>query len=90
MAAKKRGKKVAKKKSVAKKSVKPTRNKIRIVLKNLFLFAVLTLISYILKLVSGNEVYQDFFLLLMWILGIIALAFLIILLVLVLIKALRK
>lgn len=74
----------------SKVSVKVSRNKFVIVLRNLFIFLVLTLISYIFKIASGSEVYREFFMLLSWIFGIISIAFLIMLLILVLMKSLKK
>jgi len=101
MAKKKRVKRVAKsrisskvaKKSVRRVAVKPTRyspRKIGVVIKNLILFAILSLISWLLYGVSNVGMYENLFLLLAYVLGFVALAFLIVLLVLLLLKLIRK
>lgn len=97
---KKAAKKVVRRKSPVKrktvrknalpKKVRATKRKIGLVLKNLILFVILALISFLLYSVSGKEVYQDFFYLLALILGFIALAFLIVLLILLFMRAFRK
>ena len=50
----------------------------KLALRDLILFAVLSLISYILYLVSGSGIFQDTFYLLAMIFGFMALAFLIV------------
>jgi hypothetical protein len=83
--------KIAKKKIQNKTgSMRVTKNKLRLVTKDLLLFVILTLISYILKTVSGSEIYIDFFDITTFVLGSIAVAFLIVLLVLLFLRALRK
>lgn len=52
----------------------------KLALRDFILFAVLSLLFYILNTISGNEIYQDMFYLLAIIFGFLALAFLIILL----------
>jgi apolipoprotein N-acyltransferase len=89
--AKKRVKKRASVKSKSKvpqgiASVKPTRNKIRLILKDLILFVVLTIISWIVFSFSASEIIY----LVTLILAFISLAFLIVLLVLLLLKALKR
>ena len=92
-------KKAMKKKKVAKKTVsrkKVVRKKVarvskqsiskynsRLALRNLILFALLSLIFFMLYTVSGNELYQYMFYLLSLVLGFIAVAFLIVLLIIV-------
>jgi len=76
-------------KPVARK-IRATRTRINLVVKNLILFIVLTLISYILYAVSTNELFDSFFYLLSMILGFVSLAFLISLLVLLILKAMRR
>ena len=92
-------KKVARKPAVKAKKAKPeakkgrllaTPSKFRIVTKNLILFVILAILSFILGVVSKSQVYIDFFALLGWILTFIAIAFLISLLVLVFLKAFKK
>lgn len=70
--------------------MRATSGKFRRVLKNLVLFVILALISFLLYGVSGEQMYRDFFSLLTWILSFIAVAFLILLLVLLFLKVLRK
>lgn len=70
--------------------VRPTRNRIKIVVKNLILFVVLSLVFYVLKIISVNPIYETFFYFLYMILGFIALALLISLLVMLLLKALKR
>ena len=53
----------------------------RLALRDLILFAILSLISYILYTASGIQIYQDTFYLLSMIFGFIAVAFLIVFLV---------
>lgn len=72
------------------KIVKPTGRRMNLVTRNLFLFIILGLISWVLSAVSGTAEYQQFFLFLTFILGAIALAFLVSLLVLVFLRVLRK
>ena len=101
MAKKKRVRRAAKTRTfsrVAKKNlrrvvVKPSRSssrKVGIVVKNLILFSILSLISWLLYGVSNVGMYENLFLLLAYVLGFVALAFLIVLLVLLLLKLIRK
>jgi len=55
----------------------------RLALRDLILFALLSIISFILFTVSGNSLYQDTFYLLAILFGFIAVAFLIVFLVIV-------
>ena len=84
---KKRTKKKSVKKTVRKKSIK---NKISLVLKNLFLFLILFIASFIFYNVSKEEFYIDLFLMLCMIFGFVSLAFLIVLLVLFFLKLSKK
>jgi hypothetical protein len=72
------------------KRILVTPGKFRLVTRNLIMFIVLSLLSFVLGTLSQTQVYVDFFVLLGWILAFIALAFLISLLVLLFLKALRK
>ncbi|MEK6906785.1 MAG: hypothetical protein AABW81_04135 [Nanoarchaeota archaeon] len=90
-------KRVKKAKKVVKKVSRTTRQTIGsnqksfdIVVKNLVLYIVLSAISLILYRVVSNPIYESLFLLLSVILGFIALAFLIALLVLVFLRMLRN
>ncbi|MGD9276677.1 MAG: hypothetical protein PVJ67_05880 [Candidatus Pacearchaeota archaeon] len=95
---KKTAKKVARKKivkkvsnkRVSKKAVRPTSKKLNIVVKNLILFAVLSLLSFMLYKVSSSEVYMNLFSILSMILFFIALAFFIVLLVFLLLRVMKK
>ena len=69
----------SKKKSSSRSSIKQfdPKRKIKIALRDLILFVLLSLISFILYSASGNEIYQDTFYLLGIVFGFVALAFLI-------------
>jgi ABC-type multidrug transport system permease subunit len=98
MAKKRVRKQVSKKKTsksavarpVSQRRILVTPSKFRLVLKNLILFVILAVLSFVLYSVSTNQLYKDFFILLAWILGFIGVAFLISLLVLLFLKAIRK
>lgn len=64
--------------------------KFGVVFRNLILFVLLSLISYVLYLVSENEVFKDIFYFLWIIFGFIAIAFLLALLVLFFLKLVRR
>ena len=81
------GKKVANK---PKRMVRASKRKITLVLKNLILFIVLGLISFLLYSVSEKESLQNFFGILAIVLGFIALAFLLVLLILLFMRAFKK
>jgi hypothetical protein len=78
------------KKQVQSKRIRATPRKFKIVVKNLILFLILSLLSFVLYAASNNVLYRDFFYLLFWILGLIFIAFFISLLVLVFLKAFNK
>ena len=65
----------------AKKLVRSNKRKIGVVLKNLVLFALLSLLFFVLFEVSSDPVYQDLFSLISMILGFIAFAFFLVLLI---------
>ena len=96
MVKKKRGKKVSgnikkvSKKNAKKESINPTKKKINLVLRNLALFAVLTLVFFILYNFSNNVLFRSLFELLAMILGFVALAFLIVFLALLILRSMKK
>ena len=85
-------KRVSKKLKPKKRVVKrrATGKKMSIVIKNLILFVVLAIISYLLYNVSGSELLRQLFYLAAILMGFIALAFLIVLLVLLFLRLLKK
>jgi hypothetical protein len=97
MVAKNRGKKIIKKKfsvrhKIAEESINQFRTldkRIRFVVKNLIVFLILTVLSYVLYW-TFEGVYKNFFGSAYVILGIIAIALLLALLVLFLLKLLKK
>jgi len=82
--------KTAKKPVIKKRKVRYSSRKIKLVLRNLFLFVVLFILSLILYSISGTEFYKNLFLLIGVVFGFISLAFLIVLLVFVFLKFLNK
>lgn len=82
-------KKSVKKKPARSKKINPDKKR-SIVLKNLILFTILSLVSFTLYFISSNELLINFFYLLTIILGFIAGAFLIILLVFLTMKLIKK
>ena len=92
MVKKKRMKKVSKKGIVRKPSrfVRSSKRKINLVLRNLIVFVVMSLISFVLYSVLINEIFKNLFSLLAMIFGFIAVAFLIILLVFLILKVMKK
>ena len=90
---KKKGMKKVSKKRVVKKPlrfVRSSKRKINLVLRNLILFVVMSLISFVLYSVLINEIFKNLFSLLAMIFGFIAVAFLIILLVFLILKVMKK
>jgi len=85
-------KKVVRKKrgSTKSKQIKSNKQKINLVLKNLVLFVILFLASFLLYSVSSNELLINLFSLLAIVLGFVAGAFLIILLVFFFMKLMKK
>ncbi|MDP2672634.1 MAG: hypothetical protein Q8O84_02375 [Nanoarchaeota archaeon] len=71
-----------KKKTIPVKQITSKYNS-RLALRDLILFALLSIISFILFTVSGNTLYQDTFYLLAMLFGFVALAFLIVFLVII-------
>ena len=104
MAKKKRGRKTSRKvkgksikkikksskKSVGKRFVRSTKRKIELVLKNLVLFAILTLVFSLFYIFSNNTLFRSLFGLLAMILGFVGLAFLIVFLALWGLKLMKK
>ncbi len=99
MVKKKVSKKTAKVKSVRKiKSSKNLNNsevihyqrKTGVAVWNLCLFAVLSIISYILSNISGTDFYRELFYLASLLFGVVALTFLIVFLVFLLLNWMRK
>ncbi|MEK6817265.1 MAG: hypothetical protein AABX80_00530 [Nanoarchaeota archaeon] len=72
----------SKKKTIPVKQITSRYNS-RLALRDLILFALLSVISFILFTVSGNTLYQDTFYLLAMIFGFISVAFLIVFLVII-------
>ncbi len=94
MAKKKRKKiseQVSKKKAKAsKRAIRATQRKIKLVLRNLILFAVLGGISFCLYWLSNKEFFIKLFSLLAMVFGFVGLAFLIVLLALLILKLMKK
>lgn len=96
MAKKKSVKKVTKKKPVKKSKSKPQRRvifnkkKINLILKNLVLFVIISLVSFVLYSVSNNEMFRNLFSLLAIIFGCVTVAFLIVFLVFLFSKMMKK
>ena len=74
----------------SKRLVRASKRKINLVLKNLILFIILFVLSFVLYSVSEQEMYLNLFGLLSVILGFIGVAFLIVLLVFLFLKAMKK
>lgn len=93
---KKRPIKKSAKSRIAKKTTKSknlkfsTKRKIDLVFKNLISFVILFIISFIFYTLSKGGVYEDLFFLISFILGAIAILFLIILLAFLFMKGMRK
>ena len=88
---------MAKKKSVRKRStvkskrlVRSTKRKINLVLKNLILFGILSIISFMLYSASSSETYRIMFSFSSMIFGVIGLSFLIVLLIFLLLRVMKK
>ncbi len=95
MITKKRAKKsISKSKKVKKKvkqvRVRSTKKKIDLVFKNLMLFAILTLVSFLLYKFANQSLFRNLFLLLVIVLGFVGVAFLIVLLALLILKFMKK
>ena len=76
--------------SRSKRLVRASKRKINLVLKNLILFIILFVLSFVLYYVSEQEIYVNLFGLLSVILGFIGVAFLIVLLVFLFLRAMKK
>jgi len=91
MARKKRGRKtrrVVRRGRTIKSAI--AKNKVGLVIKNLLLFVILALISYALYSFLTNEVLVNLFLILSMVFGFVAVAFLITLLILLIMKSFKK
>jgi len=79
------------KRSIGKsKSSNDSDKKRNLAVKNLILFTIILVVSWGLYSVSGTETYQDLFFLLSILSGFVAIAFLIVLLIFVFMKAFKK
>jgi len=86
-----RKKRVRKKAGVKRATKKPVADRRKtIVLRNLILFVILFVLFLVLDLVTSNELLDNFFGMLTWITGFIAVAFLIIFLILWFMKLMKK
>lgn len=74
----------------AARQVRASKRKINLALRNLVLFAIIAIISMVLRSVTSNVLINKFFFLLAIITGFIAVAFLIVLLIFLLLKAIGK
>jgi hypothetical protein len=83
-------KKRVRKKTSRKKGVIVNEKKISIALKSLVLFGVLALVSFMLYTVSSNVFYRDLFFMGTMILGFIAAAFVIVILLFLVMRAMKK
>lgn len=68
----------------------PTKKKFNLVLKNLIIFAVISLASFVLYTVSNSLMFRNLFSLLSMIFGFVAVAFLIILFIFIFMKTIKK
>jgi len=87
---KKASKKRGKRKIVSKSAVRATQRKIKLVLRNLIVFAVLGGITFGLYWLSNEGFFRNLFSLLAMIFGFAGLAFLIVLLALLILKLMKK
>ncbi len=93
--AKKKRKKVSKSgkkkmKSASKGAVRATQRKIKLVLRNLIVFAVLGGVTFFLYWLSNEGFFRNLFSLLAMVFGFVGLAFLIVLLALLILKLMKK
>jgi len=79
-----------KKKTIKTKSVKVTKNKINLVLRNILLFAIMFLISFVLYLFLSDLLLRNFFFLSAVICASFTGAFLIILLIFLIMRGIKK
>lgn len=87
---KKKAKKTVKAKGISQRKPLTPKNKMKFAIKNVVFFLMLGIISYILFSVTGKEIYSNLFELLSMIFIFIAIAFLIVLLILVFMKSFKK
>ena len=83
-------KKVDVTKAKSKKLIIPSKKKINLVLRNLVLFVVISLVSFILYLVSSKAMFKNLFSLLAMVFGFVSVAFLIVLLIFLFTKLFKK
>jgi hypothetical protein len=83
-------KKVDVTKTKSKKLIIPSKKKINLVLRNLVLFVVISLVSFILYLVSTKVMFKNLFSLLAMVFGFVSVAFLIVLLIFLFTKLFKK
>lgn len=72
------------------RKVRSTKNRIGLVFKNLILFVILFLVFYFIKRVSTDPDYVNTFYLLSIVMGFVALAFFIALLILLILRGMKK
>lgn len=92
MARKKRGKRSNRnaRRTASKNLVRSNQRKISLVLKNLIVFAVLFVLSLVLYMGSSKDFYINLFAIFLIIFGFLALAFFIVLLIFIFMKALKR
>ena len=79
-----------KKRVVAKKTVKSLKDRISLAWKNIILFLIIFIVSFILYTFSSNDLLKNFFGVLSIIFGFLTFAFLIAFIVLVILRASKK
>jgi len=82
---------ISNKKKISKhtNAVRSNKKKIILILKNLILFTVISLVSFILYLVSNKEIFKNLFSILAMVFAFVSVAFLITLLIFVFLKLLK-
>ncbi len=83
-------KKRAKKRAKPRKTISSVKKRIELAWKNLLFFAVLFVLSYVLYSVSSNPLLLNMFGILSIVLGVVAVAFLLSVLVLLFLKGMNK
>lgn len=82
-------KKVARPKNISRRSIRGGR-RLRLTVQNLLFFVILFIVSYVLKLVSGNQFSENLFFLLALAFGFISIALLIVVLILFFLRLGRR
>lgn len=91
MVKKKRSKKSTMKKKVGKsKQLGVNKTKINLVIRNLIIFATISIISYTLYKILNKDMFESLFLLLAMIFAFLSVAFLIVLLTFIILKIMKK